>query len=126
MADRSFEVRLERLFGETPAFADADYFAARLVERLDRGWNLRQVFIVGMGLVGGVIAAGQILRAGLVDKLVALADQSQIQASTRLANLAATRFLPADFPINGQLFWMSAVLAAMAVGFAINRVIREI
>ncbi|MHB8529252.1 MAG: hypothetical protein ACYC8V_07040 [Caulobacteraceae bacterium] len=126
MADRSFEIRLDRLFAETPAFADAELFAARLESRIDRGWNTRQLLIGGLGLIGGLIGGAQVLGSGLIVRLAAVSAQSNIAVPAKLTNLAATRFLPAGFPINGEVFWMSAALAILAAGFAISRVIREI
>ena len=126
MADRSFEMRLERLFADTPAFADADLFALGLEERLDRGRTLRQILIGGLGLVGGVIGAGQVLGTGIAGRLIALANQSQVFASARVAHIAAGRILPSDFPVNGELFFISAALAVVAAGFTVARVLREI
>ena len=42
MAELDFERRLERLFAETPAYADDDAFAERVERRLDRGWTARR------------------------------------------------------------------------------------
>src|SRR5260221_10385602 len=65
MAEVVFERELERMFAEALAFADADYFAARVEQRLDRRWTARQVLIGGLGMVGGVIGGGQLFGTGL-------------------------------------------------------------
>ncbi|MEI9965940.1 MAG: hypothetical protein WDM92_16195 [Caulobacteraceae bacterium] len=59
MAELDFESRLNRWFTEAPAFPDADRFAARVQDRLDRSWTLRRLMIGAAGLVGGVIAAAR-------------------------------------------------------------------
>ncbi len=124
--DRSFEMRLERLFAETPVFADAEYFTLRLEERLSRGWNFRQVLIGGFGLLGGAIGAIQILHSGVSGWIISLGNESRILTSARLSRIITGRFLPVDFPINGEWFFLSAALAIVAAGFAVARVLREL
>src|ERR1700722_18262476 len=51
--DASFECALERMFAETPARPDADFFAARVLERLDRGWTARGLVVRSVGGGGG-------------------------------------------------------------------------
>src|SRR5579872_4264386 len=64
MAEHMFEMRLDRMFAETPAFADAELFAATLEARLNRGWTTRRLLIGGLGLVGGFVGAAQVLSSG--------------------------------------------------------------
>jgi hypothetical protein len=54
VVDSSFEFALERMFAETPARPDADFFAARVLERLDRGWTARRLLIGSMGALPAV------------------------------------------------------------------------
>ncbi len=125
MPDRRFEIELDRWFGEAPAFADSDLFALRVEARLDRGWSFRQFLIGGLGVVGGLILVGQILGSGLVGRLSAVTAQSRGLVATRLADLTSVHILPAGLPLNGEVIWMSAGLAAVALGFALTRAIKE-
>ena len=74
MADLDFETRLERMFAQPPAFADADAFARRVESRLDRAWTVRRWAIGAAGLVGGVIATGQVLGANVTQRMQGLGD----------------------------------------------------
>ena len=125
MAERSFEMEIDRLFGEAPAFFDGDLFARRVEERLDRGWTFRQFLIGGLGIAGGLILGAQILGSGLAARLGAVTAQSKDLVSSRLADLASLHILPAGLPVNGEVVWMSAGLAAVALGFVVTRAIRE-
>ena len=125
MPDRRFEMELERWFGEAPAFADSDLFALRVEARLDRGWNFRQFLIGGLGVAGGLILVAQILGSGLAGRLTAVTTQSKYMVAARVADLTSLHILPADLPLNGEVIWMSAGLAAVALGFALTRAIKE-
>ena len=126
MAERGFEMELDRLFGEAPAFLDGDLFARRVEERLDRGWTFRQFLIGGLGVAGGLILGAQILGSGLAGRLGAVTAQSKDLVASRLADLSALRLLPAGLPVNGEVVWMSAALAVVALGFAVTRAVREL
>ncbi|MGI8839384.1 MAG: hypothetical protein ACR2F8_01130, partial [Caulobacteraceae bacterium] len=123
--DRSFEMELDRLFGEAPAFADGDLFALRVEERLDRGWTFRRLLIGGLGIAGGLILGAQILGSGLAARLGAVTAQSRDVVAARVADLTSLHILPAGLPVDGQVVWMSAGLAAVALGFALTRAVRE-
>src|SRR5580658_9465651 len=75
MADRTFEMELDRLFGEHAAFADADLFAHRVEASLERGWTFRRLLIGGLGLAGGLFGAAQLLGSGMMQRLSALGAQ---------------------------------------------------
>ncbi|HEV2365971.1 MAG TPA: hypothetical protein VGS12_17425 [Caulobacteraceae bacterium] len=126
MAEHTFEMRLDRLFAESPAFADADLFAAALEARLNRGWTTRRLLIGGLGLVGGIIGAAQVLSSGLTERLAAALRAAHPIVSNQVASIALAHFLPEGFPVNGEIFWMSAAMAVAAVGLAIVRFVREI
>ncbi|MGI9170311.1 MAG: hypothetical protein ACR2FH_09075 [Caulobacteraceae bacterium] len=125
MADRRFEMELDRLFGEPPALFDGDLFALRVEERLDRGWTFRQLLIGGLGIAGGLILGAQILGTGLAARLGAVTARSRDMVTSRLADASAAHLLPAGLPVNGEMVWMSAALAVVALGFAVTRAIRE-
>ena len=118
-------MELDRLFAEAPAFADGDIFALRVEERLDRGWTFRQFLIGGLGIAGGLILGGQVLGSGLAGRLNAVTAQSKELVASRLADLTSLHFLPAGLPVNGEVVWMSAGLAGVALGFVVTRAIRE-
>jgi len=122
MADRTFEMELDRLFGEHPAFADADLFALRVQSTLERGWTFRSLLIGGLGLVGGLLGAIQLMGYGVLPKLDALATQYAPNIGGNWTSLV----LPGGLQVNGEILWMSAAMAVVAVGFALTRAIREI
>ncbi|MEO8812702.1 MAG: hypothetical protein ABI376_07305 [Caulobacteraceae bacterium] len=130
MADRTFEMELDRMFGEAPAMADADVFTSRVLGRLDRGWNLRQLLIGGLGLAGGVIGGAQIVGSDVIGRLTALGAHSDRLVSARLDQLHVAGILPDGvleaLPVNGEALVMSAALAVLAVGFAVVRAVRDI
>ena len=126
MADKSFEMELERLFGEHAAFADADLFAFRVESSLDRGWTLRSFLIGGLGLAGGLLASIQIMGAGVWPRLQDLATRYAPSIQVQWTDVALSHMLPGGLEVNGEVLWMSAALAAVAVGFAVTRAIREI
>ena len=123
-------MELDRLFSESPVLPDAEVFAMRVTERLDRGWTFRRLLIGGLGLAGGLIGAGQILGSGVLTRLDAITAQSNALVRSGVAQLPAARsvtdLLSAGASIDGQILWMSAALAALAVGLFVTRAIREI
>ena len=126
MADLAFEAQLDRLFAQSPALGDADLFALKLEERLDRGWTARRLLIGGLGLAGGLIGGAQIIGSGVVSRFDSISAQSARLISARLSDVAPFNLLPAGFAIDGEMLWMSAALAAVAIGFAVARAVREI
>jgi hypothetical protein len=125
VADSSFEFSLERMFAETPARPDADFFAARVLERLDRGWTARRLLIGSMGALGGLVGAYQILGAGALTELQAAATRSNDYLAQYITHDVA-RSLPPGLPLDSQAIWMAAALALVAAGFGLARLVREI
>lgn len=125
MAEVIFERELERMFAEAPTMPDADLFAIRVGERLQRGWTFRRLTIGGLGLVGGVIGGAQLLGGGLVERLGAATSESGRLLTGKLIDLVQDSMIPQSFPLNAEVIWMAATLAAVAVGFAVTRVMRE-
>ncbi len=126
MADRSFDMTLDRLFGEAPVFPDAELFALRVEERLGRGWTFRQFLIGSLGLLGGLIGGAQVLGSGLISRLDSLTENSRHLITGRLAALTAAHILPNGLAIDGEVIWMTGALAAVAIGLALTRAIRDI
>ena len=125
MPERRFEMDLERWFAEAPSFPDAEFFALRLEARLDRGWTFRRLLIGGLGAVGGLILGAQILGSGLAGHLREVSAQTRDLLNWQWAQQASRHILPSGLPIEGDIIWMSAGLAAVALGFAVTRAIRE-
>jgi hypothetical protein len=125
MAERNFEVELGRMFGEAPALPDADLFALRVDERLNRGWTFRRLVIGGMGVAGGVIGGVQVLGGGLVERLGGAATDAGGQLTGKVADLVADNLMPQSFPVNAEVIWLAATVVVAVVAFAVTRVVRE-
>ncbi|HVM99965.1 MAG TPA: hypothetical protein VMT68_07110 [Caulobacteraceae bacterium] len=126
MPDNSFEFALERMFAEAPRRPDSDLFAARVLERLDRGWTARRALIGAMGVMGGLIGAGQLLGAGALHELAAFGARSNDYVTQHLPPELASLAAPAGLPAGAQAIWMAAALALVAAGFGVARLVREI
>jgi len=124
--EMSFEYDLERMFAETPARPDADLFAARVLEKLDRGWTARRLLIGSMGVLGGLIGAYQILGASAMQDLQAAAARSNDYLAQHVTSQMASSLGPASFILDGQALWMAAALAVVAAGLGLARFWREI
>jgi len=123
--DSSFEFALERMFAETPGRPDADIFAARVLEKLDRGWTARRLLIGSMGALGGLVGAYQILGAGALPQLQAAATRSNDYFAQHVTHDVANAFAPAGFALSGQAMLMAAALALIAAGIGLARLMRE-
>jgi hypothetical protein len=121
-----FEFRLERMFADAPAMADAPLFTARVMEKLDRGWAARRVLIGGMGAVGGLVAAVQVLGGGAIGHLHALGVQSSAFLNQHLDEVVPAQLAPGGFGLDVQTLMMIGALAVAAAGFGLVRLIREI
>ncbi|HEY2178425.1 MAG TPA: hypothetical protein VGH15_07570 [Caulobacteraceae bacterium] len=126
MADRTFEMELDRLFAQQPAFADADLFAHRVEASLERGWAFRRLLIGALGLTGGLFGAAQLLGSGVTQRLSALVGQAAPSVQVQWTDVAVSHLLPGGFAVNGEILWMSVALAVVAIGFGVTRAIREI
>ncbi len=124
MADPEFEARLIRWFGDAPALADADHFAKRVEGRIDRSWSLRRAMIGMAGLAGGVIAVGQLLGARLFDHIAGLSKASVTEVSEGVRTVGQLRLL-ASLPVSGEVLWMGAGLAVLAVVLMATRSLEE-
>jgi hypothetical protein len=120
MADPDFDARLMRLFAEAPAFADADGFAQRVENRLDRTWTVRRVLIGAAGLAGGAIAVGQAVGANVFDRIVGFSDASAATMAHSARALSQLRFL-SELPVGAEVLWVGAGLAVLAVALMATR-----
>jgi len=122
---RDFEAQLAQMFEAPPVFVDSDGFASTVMQRLDRGWQVRSLVIGGAGLIGGLIAVSQIMATNLIGKVESLSFGSeQPLLRSLIAYGEAHRVLP-SLPFGGEGLWMSAGLAGLALVFALTRAIEE-
>ena len=124
MADLDFERRLERLFGETPHMDDAQAFADRIDQRLNRGWTARRWLIGAAGLAGGVIGASQLLMSNLFERV------QNAEQSARVLGQGLSRVTPSTDMVSalsgGYGVWIAVGVAVLTMGFVLARVIEEI
>jgi hypothetical protein len=125
MAEVDFERSLERLFGDAPAFPDAEAFADRIERRLDRGWTIRRVMIGGAGLIGGVIGASQLLLSRFVDRLETASEGSARIITAGWNEIAPNAELLTGLPAGSPTVWAAMALALLALGFVVTRLIDE-
>jgi hypothetical protein len=64
--------------------------------------------------------------AGVWPRLQDLATRYAPSIQVQWTDVALSHMLPGGLEVNGEVLWMSAALAAVAVGFAVTRAIREI
>jgi hypothetical protein len=124
-SDQAFEARLGRMFAETPAFGDAELFALRVGDRIDRGLTLRGVLIGALGVGGGMIVVVQAASSGVITQVQALPDHSSAAIGRALGHILPWRLTVSGAPFTSAVVWIPVVLAALALGFAIVRAIRE-
>ena len=122
----AFEFRLERMFAEAPAMADAELFRLKLMDRLDRGWTARRLLIGCMGAAGGLIGATQIVGSGALGHLQTFSMQGKAYVNEQLAQAIPGGFAQNGFGLDVQTLWMIGALAIAAAGFGLARLIREI
>jgi hypothetical protein len=126
MAEVEFERRLERLFAEAPEFADSEAFAQRVERRLDRGWATRRALIGVAGVVGGVVGASQLILSNFAGALQSAAAGPVRAISNSVNEVAPAADWIASLTGAGQVVWLAAGLAGLAIAFAITRMIEEI
>ena len=126
LADPTFEVLLDRLFGQSPDLSDQDAFAAGVRRRLDRSWTLRRLVIGGLGVVGGLIGVGQLAASGVVGRAHILSVQSSRLASIAVANHLPERLFADLLPLGSDVLWAAGVLCLLALALAVMRAIGDI
>jgi hypothetical protein len=125
MADLDFETRLERMFAQAPAFADADAFARRVEGHLDRAWTVRRWAIGAAGVVGGVIAAGQLLGSNVTERMQGYGVDAVADASRSLSSFTPEWKALSYLPMGTEVVWMGAALAVLAIALMATRMIEE-
>ncbi|TAK36435.1 MAG: hypothetical protein EPO30_11485 [Lysobacteraceae bacterium] len=126
MAEVDFERRLERLFADAPEFGDSEAFAARVERRLDRGWATRRVLIGVAGVVGGVIGASQLVLTNFAEDLQSATEGPARLLTAGVSQVAADSDWMSALSGAGNVIWLAAGLAGLAVAFVITRMIEEI
>jgi hypothetical protein len=126
MADPSFDHLVSRLFADSPPMPDAGAFAGRVRARLDRGWALRRGLIGIAGVAGGAITVAQFAEANLLGRATAASASVNLQAHDAAADVN-DRLQPVltalhALPVSGEVMWMVAGLAAVAVALVAARV----
>lgn len=129
MSADEFDPAIERLFARSPALPDAALFTAKVEERMQKGSRVR-VFVLGVaGVVGGVVAAREMLTVnfsadgGAVPtaamgqglEAVSFNAQTAIQSGLDQVGMGNVAF----GSMNGmQLFWIAAgaLIAVAAAG----------
>jgi hypothetical protein len=126
MPETSFDYELERLYADPPLFPDAELFALRVRERLERGWTARQLLIGAMGVLGGLIGSVQLLNSEALAQITAAAARSNAFVGQEIAPKLSQALAPAGVSVDSQVIWMAAALAVVAIGFGLARLFREI
>lgn len=125
MADLDFEAQLSRLYGQAPPFRDAEAFARQVTDRLDRGWALRRMVIGATGVVAGLAAAAQLIGARFVGEVSQMAREGTQQLDFGLDALVSR--YDQMFTMGGsETLWIAAALAALALAFAVTRLVDEV
>jgi len=122
---RDFEAQLAQMFEAPPVFVDSDGFASTVMQRLDRGWQVRSLVIGGAGLIGGLIAVSQIMATNLIGKVESLSLGAQQHLVANLIRSAEAHLVLPSLPFGGAGLWMSAGLAGLVLVFALTRAIEE-
>lgn len=128
MSADEFDPAIERLFARSPAMPDATLFTARVEERLQKGSRVRFVVLGLAGVVGGVVAAREMLTVnfsmgnaaptaamGRGLESVSFSAQSAIQSGLDQLGLGGLSF----GSMSGmQMFWVAAgaLIAVAAAG----------
>jgi hypothetical protein len=125
VADLDFETQLSRLYGQAPTFRDSELFAQQVTEKLDRGWALRRVVIGATGVVAGLAVAVQMVGSRFVGELSAVSRDGTQQLDLGLDKLAA-RYDQLVTASGAETLWVAAALAALALAFAVTRLLDEV
>ena len=132
MADQGFDAELVSLFEEIPSYADQAVFAQRVEQRLNRGWGFRNLLIGLLGLVGGVIAVGQVAGANFIERAV-VTSQASVNAAQHTATtlpgvigLIAKALGLQAFPLGAEVIWPALGMLGLAIALLATRTLEEI
>jgi len=125
LADLDFETQLSRLYGQAPVFRDTELFTQRVTEKLDRGWALRRVVIGATGVVAGLAAAAQLVGSRFAEEFSSVSREGAQTLDLGLDKVMA-RYDQLFTLGGGETLWLAAGLAAMALAFAVTRLVDEV
>lgn len=125
MVDRDFDAQLSRLFAAPPSFPDAEAFQARVERRLDRGWAMRRLLIGAAGAVAGIVAVGQLISSRLGSELQHASEQGMTSMDLGVDKLMSRVDQFVATPASVETLWLGAALAAIALAFAVTRLVEE-
>ena len=126
MADLDFEYKLERMFAQAPAVPDAHGFALRVENRLNRNWAFRRWMISAVGVVGGLIAAGQLVGANVNDRMQGIGAAAWHDATRNFGALTPQIKALSYLSVGHEVIWMGGALALLAVALIATRSIEEL
>jgi hypothetical protein len=124
LADLDFETQLSRLYGQSPTFRDAEQFTQRVTDKLDRGWALRRVVIGATGVAAGLAAAVQLIGSRFASEFSNVSREGALQLDLGL-DKAMARY-DQFFTGGAETIWLAAALAAIALAFAVTRLVDEV
>ena len=131
MSADEFDPAIERLFARSPAMPDASLFTARVEQQLQKGSRIRFVVLGLAGVVGGVVAAREMVSINLGSstegapvataamgrglEAVSFNAQTAIQSALDQAGVGDLAF---GSMTGMQLFWVTAgaLIAIAAAG----------
>jgi hypothetical protein len=125
VADLDFETQLSRLYNQAPTFRDAELFAQQVTERLDRGWAMRRVVIGATGVVAGLAVAVQMLGSRFVSEFSTLSRDGTQKLDLGLDKLV-THYDQVVGSNGTETLWVVAVMAVLALAFAVTRLVDEV
>ena len=125
MADPDFDARLLRMFADAPELGDADGFANRVEDRLARAWTVRRLLIGAAGLGGGAIAVAQAVGSHAFERVANFSGASTA-AVTQGARTISQLPLMSALPVGGEVMWVGAGLAVLAVALVATRALENL
>ncbi|WP_269716814.1 hypothetical protein [Caulobacter sp. NIBR2454] len=126
MADLEFETRLDRMFADTPVFEDREAFARQVVNRLERGWSMRQWAIGVAGFIGGLTGVWQLVRSGLLVRAEDIPSEPMKLLSHRVMEASRAGLEFSSVPVGGEVMWAAVGLSVLAVTFVAMRAVGEL
>ncbi|MBO9709949.1 MAG: hypothetical protein J7521_17250 [Caulobacter sp.] len=124
MAEPDFEAQLSRLFDRPPSLGDAEQFAARVTQRLERGWAIRRIAIGATGVVAGLAAAAQLISSRFSAEFSSMSHEGAQKLDLGLDKVLARYDLGSLG--SSETVWLAVALALAAVAFAVTRLVDEV
>jgi hypothetical protein len=124
VADLDFETQLSRLYGQSPVFRDSEQFTQRVTDKLDRGWAVRRAVIGATGVAAGMAAAAQLIGSRFASEFSNVSRDGAQQLNLGLDKVMAR--YDQLFTGSAETIWLAAALAAIALAFAVTRLVDEV